>query len=424
MKIHIRFASDCNGSVLLVTMMTGLIVGTVLASYLALVRHQNATVARSQDWNAAMASAEAGVEEALAQLTSVPLTTNINRSANGWVLDAGAYRLPARPMLHGSYNVGFTDAAQPVIYATGTIIDTALNATLSRTIEVMTTNAPVFSVGMTAISNITMKGNNIMTDSYMSTDPKFSTNGLYIQSKARTNGDVASINGLVDVGNGDIRGDLLTGPTGSYSTLNNGSISGTYANDFNAEFEDAKAPQNLVSFLPPVASMQNQKVTNSANIVTYAYAFRSTPFSGITLTGINGSVYVGTNVQVTLYVSGDVSADNIYIAPGGKLTLYMAGSSFSVNSALINNGTPAQFSYLGLKSNTSIDFHGNAAFTGTIYALQAALTMGGGGSDAVDFCGACIVKSVSMNGHMNFHYDEALGAIGPTVYKAMSWREL
>ena len=50
--------------------------------------------------------------------------------------------------------------------------------------------------------------------------------------------------------------------------------------------------------------------------------------------------------------------------------------------------------------------------------------MGGGGSDAVDFCGACIVKSVSMNGHMNFHYDEALGAIGPTVYKAMSWREL
>jgi hypothetical protein len=49
---------------------------------------------------------------------------------------------------------------------------------------------------------------------------------------------------------------------------------------------------------------------------------------------------------------------------------------------------------------------------------------GGGGQTPVDFSGACIVKSVIMNGHLNFHYDEAVAALGPSIYKAGSWREL
>lgn len=428
MKIRISPASNCVGSILMVTLMTGLIVGVVMASYLTLVRHQNATVARSQDWNAAMGAAEAGVEEALAQLTHVPLTTNINRGANGWQLSGGSYVVPGskRPILNGTYTVRFTDVPQPVIYATGTITNTALNATLSRTVEVRTTNAPVFSVGMAALLDVTMKGNKIMTDSYISTSSTFSTGGQYDPAKARANGDVASVGGLINVGNGDIHGDLLTGPAGTNSIGSQGSITGTYANDFNADYQNVKPPTNLFSFLPPTASVVNRKLTNAVGgapgIVTYAYAFLAS--DKFMLTGMGGQVYVGTNANVTLYVSGDVAADNFYIAPGGKLTLYMAGKSFSVNSAVVNNGTPSQFSYLGLTNNTAIDFRGNAEFTGTIYAPQAALTMGGGGSDAIDFSGACVVKSVTMNGHMHFHYDEALGTLGPTVYKAAFWREL
>ena len=146
MKTNQRATSRCDGSVLAITLITGLLIGIALASYLKLVRFQHATVARAQDWNAAMVAAEGGVEEALAQLTHVPFTTNINRSANGWVFSASSYSVPApRAVLHGSYNVRFTDTAWPVIYSTGSITDAGLGATLSRTVEVRTTNAPVFN---------------------------------------------------------------------------------------------------------------------------------------------------------------------------------------------------------------------------------------------------------------------------------------
>jgi hypothetical protein len=39
--------------------------------------------------------------------------------------------------------------------------------------------------------------------------------------------------------------------------------------------------------------------------------------------------------------------------------------------------------------------------------------------------GASVTQSVQMNGHFNFHYDEALGALGPkTSYTITSWNEI
>lgn len=412
----------------MVTLLTALLIGTVLASYLTLVRHQNATVARAQDWNAAMGAAEAGVEEALAQLTHVPLTTNINRGANGWVYDSGlqSYRVPTdRTVLHGSYNVRFTDVPQPVIYAKATIVNTALGSSLSRSIEVRTTNAPVFNVGMAALLNIKMNGNNITTDSYISTDPNYSTGGRYDPAKALKNGDVASVNGVIDVGNANIYGDLLTGPAGRYSIGKNGVLSGEYVNDFNVEYADVKDPVNLASFLGATTNMMNQTVTNTEGVVKYAYAFPTT--GSYKLSGnISGSIYVGPGAHVTNYVAGNISSsDKIYVSTDASLTIYMAGSTFKVGG-LVNTGTATQFSYLGTTNNTSVQFTGNGAFTGTVYAPQASLQMNGGGSpgSTTDFSGACVVKSVDMNGHMKFHYDEALAKWGPSVYKAMSWREL
>ena len=61
-----------------------------------------------------------------------------------------------------------------------------------------------------------------------------------------------------------------------------------------------------------------------------------------------------------------------------------------------------------------MSFRGNAAFTGAIYAPQAAFSLGGGGNDAYDFVGASVTKTVKMNGHFNFHYDENLRRIGPS----------
>ncbi|HSH14605.1 MAG TPA: hypothetical protein VLD18_01130, partial [Verrucomicrobiae bacterium] len=60
-----------------------------------------------------------------------------------------------------------------------------------------------------------------------------------------------------------------------------------------------------------------------------------------------------------------------------------------------------------------------------IYAPQAHLSLGGGGSTAYDFVGASVSRTVQMNGHFNFHYDEALGRTDTEgLFVIASWNEL
>jgi hypothetical protein len=69
--------------------------------------------------------------------------------------------------------------------------------------------------------------------------------------------------------------------------------------------------------------------------------------------------------------------------------------------------------------------NGNGAYIGTVYAPEAALTFNGGGNTTLDFQGACVVKSATLNGHFNIHYDVNLSRIGPPgSYTVASWREL
>ena len=67
---------------------------------------------------------------------------------------------------------------------------------------------------------------------------------------------------------------------------------------------------------------------------------------------------------------------------------------------------------------------GNASWTGTIYAPEADIRMGGGGNNTYDIVGSIIANTISMNGHFNFHFDEALLGSGPKRFVANSWREL
>jgi hypothetical protein len=115
----------------------------------------------------------------------------------------------------------------------------------------------------------------------------------------------------------------------------------------------------------------------------------------------------------------------ITLAPGASLKLYVGGSGAIGGNGIVNPGSALDFIYYGLPSNTSLSFSGNAAFTGVIYAPNAAFTMNGGGSSTYDFVGASITKTVTMNGHFNFHYDEALSKYGPSRgFVVTSWNEM
>ena len=112
MKILFSKQNQDQGGVLMVTFFIACVIGIALASSLLLVSSQNTSVVRSQAWNAALTMAEAGAEEAMAQLNpgATAETISVDRTANGWGSAAGGLYGPiAGTLSNGSYKVVFTD---------------------------------------------------------------------------------------------------------------------------------------------------------------------------------------------------------------------------------------------------------------------------------------------------------------------------
>src|SRR5690348_4702227 len=94
------------GSVLVITLLLGLILGVTLVGYLSWARSQRVLVAESQAWNWALAIAEAGIEEGMAQV-NVPFGTNYLPSVQtNWSgLLTGVYGPRTGTFSNGSYSV-------------------------------------------------------------------------------------------------------------------------------------------------------------------------------------------------------------------------------------------------------------------------------------------------------------------------------
>ena len=140
---------------------------------------------------------------------------------------------------------------------------------------------------------------------------------------------------------------------------------------------------------------------------------------------LNGTVYVKRNA--TLYVTTTLNLSALVIQSGGSLNLYSSAPSVSLagNTTANSDGTADAFVFWGMPTVTSVTFSGNAGFTGAIYAPNADFTLNGGGNNTLDFIGASITKTTRLNGHFNFHYDEALRRIGPfRGYIVDSWSEM
>jgi hypothetical protein len=421
------------GSTLVVCLILTVILGTALGSYLLLARSQSVMTAQSHAWNSALALAEAGVEEAMAHINT-QYGTNNNLAGNGWGgPPAGPYGPIVRTLsssngLIGSYGVRLVRNpvnGYPIIYATGYTVVPVIGKPIARVVEMTTATTPAFAGAIAALNNITFKGNDVKVDSYDSMDPNHSTNGMYDPTKRKAGGDVASNFGFVDVGNANVNGKVRTGPNGSYTTGPNGFAGdlfwkgpgvqpGWYINDFNADFMDAALPTSY-SGVPPTG------------VGTNTYILGSIDYK------INGKLALktGENILVTgnarLYVTDEIlmqGQSTITILPGASLTVYCAGASAqftSVNTA----GNANTFNYVGLPTNKSVVWNGNAQYVGTVYAPQALYELGGGGNNIMDYQGACVVSGVVINGKFNFHYDEGLKRRGPmTSYRVHSWREL
>ncbi len=470
-----------DGNFILVALILSAICGLTLGSYLIMAQQQNTSIYRSQTWNGAMAISEAGIEDGLQMINvlagryvEISKWTNY-ATANGWDQNGNIYHV--RRTLNGnSYDVWITNqflsdrlvgptisclgnmpwtfsslspGAQQVLFAqTG---PTMIPSQLARKVWVRTRRDPLFTVAMAAIETIDLKGNNIRTDSFDSSSTNTSINGLYPTGHPEMtgdSGDVCTDSALVDslnVGNADIKGHIRTGPgVGTYTVGANGSVGssawvdggnvgiqpGWASTDFNILFPQAE--------LPPDASWLNAAPTttgvdDTVDGVQYQFIFRESGdyYISSTLSGNVGNIYVGTNANVRLRINKDINSSTIVIRLSPEeayLQLYMVGSTFNLSgSAYIDNasGHPDRFYFFGLPTCTSISFGGNGNFYGCVYAPNAAYQLGGGGNNTWDFVGSSVTRSVSMNGHFNFHFDTNLRYVGPAkAYVVNYWEEI
>jgi hypothetical protein len=129
-------------------------------------------------------------------------------------------------------------------------------------------------------------------------------------------------------------------------------------------------------------------------------------------TAITGSVFVQGKARLVLPNGLDMSGGQSFqLGPNGSIEIWAGGTSVTVsgNGVINPSGFSGNFVLYCTDSVTELTLNGNGEFTGVLVAPNATVTMNGAGNSDEDFIGSLMAKSVNMNGHFKFHYDEALG---------------
>lgn len=410
---------------MVVALVTGMVIGIVLVSYLTMVSSNQRAVVRSETWNATMPVIEAGIEEAMAHIHRNFPT---NAESNGWFA-SGTNVLKWRWIGDGIYLVNISGTNQALIESYGYMRLPVNNTYISRRVRVQTVRTNIIDKVVFAEEGIKLNGNTMRTDSFDSTDPLHSTaNGQYDSSTAKNGGDIGTNGdglGVLDAGNSQIYGKVATGPGGNVGQSGSGSIGsaawhaagntgiepGWFSDDCNVPLPPVQMPFSGGAFTPGgglVGLTGYDYILGTGN-----YELRS--FGGKVLVTGNAVLLVTDRLQFA-------GGDQIEIMPGASLRLYVAAADAAIggNGIINQTGLSTSFTYYGLPSNRTLSLGGGAEFVGLIYAPNTDVDL-----KCYSISGAVVCNSAHLNGNTSFHFDEALK--DPRImsrYTIVSWDEI
>jgi hypothetical protein len=444
MKTYLRSHGKKRASVLILTMVLLTAACMVVGTYMGLAMHRAKIAARSASWNQALAVAEAGIEEGLAQIQySMPPT-------NAWTFANGLY-VKTRSNPFGSSDTYFTAAIlntnTPVITATGYVKAPVSGAYIKRVVQVMARKGTnQFPYGIHVKGTVTFSGS-AQVDSYDSLDPNYSISGRYDPLRHKDNVHVVSQSGAnkaVQIGNGKVFGYVETGPGVGVVTVGGGAVgdnnyvsnsvnAGTVQmspdahalTNYNMDIVDVQLPSGLSTAMPPVAGSYNVAGTN----YTYCLGNVTNCFTGnFSISGGQSMVVTG---RATLYVTGNFTLSGsafMYLTTNAYFTMYVgttnvAGNdSISVTGGGIANGSgyATHLAIYGLPSVKTATYSGNSVYIGTGDAPNASTTISG----SAGTCGSIVGSDVTISGSGGFHWDESQGGEPYPKYTVVAWREL
>ncbi|MDB6170156.1 MAG: hypothetical protein JWM88_3020 [Verrucomicrobia bacterium] len=470
--IRSSFRSN-QGTTLIVTMLLAAVIGVSLVSYIKLSNNSLRQANRTFYSNSAMNLAEVGLEEAIAcfnQLDNVATPTDAwphsspVTATTPWTLNATTYNSSSSP--NTPYAVAnFTGfdmgpnttgsvkvyvhhhtalaGATPVIVAQSTITLPDGSATVSKYIEVTLRKRSLFANGLVARDNVSWVGQP-MADSWDSHGDTQSPAVAYSSGIRTANVIVASIGGNIGLAGGEVWGYTKTGEFGATT---GGSVHplGTTTNDPTRRTNDFNATFPLPTVPAPttfntVSSSINSNRTfpaagdNSvvvAGVTTYYYKFSAS--STISLAG-SDTLSITAGTAVVFLMSGQSGTSSISVQgnagidvnAGASLNVYTDGNvSIAGNGMANDNNNPATTMFWGTNATSqSFDISGNGKLTAVVYAPNGAVSLNGGGSSGL-MLGAVVGKTITMNGHTEFHYDDALGRLTTgNPFGISKWREL
>ena len=370
--LHLSRPSRRSGSVLVVTLLIAMVIGITLAAFMDLSGAAHRSVIRSGVWNSCVPLAEAGIEEAL---THVYLNST-NLATQGWTLAGSGVTMSngvtitnavytkTRTLNGGNYIAAIQSGATPTITVQGNL-PKPLSTTemISRTIQVRTVGGALFSRGLVAKGSIGWNGS-ILSDSFDSQNPTYSTGGLYDSTKRKDLGSIGSVEGNIAIGaNGTIYGSAGTGPTGSISTGANGVVgdaayvasgssgiqTGHSQNDLNLSFPDATVPFTSGYTIPSGGNVTNITVlTNTAAATSLTYP--STSVGTVASNRPSSTTYptgtgypVTTNVTSTSSTKGKTTTTTyttnfVFTQFAYNTNIYTTNSSVAYYDAILDNG--------------------------------------------------------------------------------------
>ena len=461
-----------NASAIIAVIITVAVLSLLAGAFVTNVNNRRMTLSQGSTWQEALAAAEAGAHQGIAQLeqgvfqNSLPASTSSNTvtlSHGG----EGSTTVNANYSLTRIYYTvnGIPSPGAPYyrIVSTGTVglpgskslsmdsRDSVLRKlnlrtsvrTATRTVEAWL--APNYSStgssGLRTDQSISLNNHNIFIDSFDSTLLSRSYGGVlpgqpypagnqnsgmgyynvapynYLAANISTNSD--SLSG----GNAYIYGDAYTNGGTLETVVGTGNLQGQLYDDYYEPMPSVDIPKWNVSSQGQIKTTKTLTGGTSASHAQYIV-------SSISLSGQKVLTFdfgkTGANTDpnkkyIDIYVTGDVSTKgggsqtdgSIVIVNGVYVTMYVGGSmNMGGNGLVNNNGNAASLSIFGLTPPAGVSqtfsLGGSATFFGTIYAPGADLVLNGGGNGG-QFVGSLAGKTASLKGNVQIRYDESLG---------------
>lgn len=313
-------------------------------------------------------------------------------------------------------------AVVPIVIAKATITPSR-GQPVEKYVKVILSKNGILPKGLVAFDGINWNGHPL-ADSYLSSaSPGVPPFTPYDEATARANTTVASLAGVIDLSQGTVAGNVMTGA--GVTVTGHGDISGETIGNFTFPFTMPDPPAtdiNLGASVPAVLPRAGDSVGRDGK---YWYSVNNVVIGDLTVTEGKEIVIVGSHTSMVsglkLRVVGTAVA---------KATIYMDGPITLAGNDQINATAATDYNWAGsldiyTTTTDSCTFSGNAKFYGCLTAPNSALVGNGSGSDQVDLCGSFVVGSVTSNGHMNFHYDEGLRNLTPArAWGLALWKEL